>query len=645
MAKETGSISIHSENMMPIIKKWLYSDRDIFVRELISNGTDAITKHKKLADMGEAPFEPGEYSLTVHIDEPNGTLAFCDNGLGMTANEVKQYINQVAFSGAEEFIKKYENSGGEGIIGHFGLGFYSAFMVAQTVQIDSLSYQQDVQAVRWRSDGGTSFALEEGDKADRGTNITLFIGEEGKEFLDYQTVRTTIEKYCAFLPVPIYLYSVSKEQESAKRKAEHEVKVAAAANDEEREKIPPYYESYAPQTPLNDTHPLWIKNPSEITDDEYKAFYRDVFKTWDEPLFWIHLNVDYPFHVKGILYFPQLSKQMDNLEGQIKLYNNQVFVADNIKEVIPEFLMLLRGVIDCPDLPLNVSRSFLQNDGTVRKMQQHISKKVADKLKALFENEREQYEKYWKDINPFIKYGVLKDDKFYEQVEGALLFERLDGSMWTLSDAREYAKNHGGRLYYVNDRDAQAFYMDLFRKQEQEAVILDAMIDNHFISFLENKAEGLSFGRIDSEVAQAIQGQYEDLPDAAALESIMRKATGQEELNVEVTPLKSVELPAMLVVDESMRRFAEMSARMGGNFPPMEAKEKLVLNGSSNIVKKLASADGDDAQLVAACVYDLALLARGGMDAEQSKAFIERSSKILEKLSEFLPGSQDSEAK
>jgi molecular chaperone HtpG len=615
MKNEKGSVSIHSENILPIIKKWLYSDKDIFVREMIANGCDAITKHKKLSAIGEAQPSAQPYAIHVTIDPKQKTLSFADNGIGMTEEEVKKYINQVAFSGAKDFLAQYEQAGDDAIIGHFGLGFYSAFMVSKKVQIDTLSWQEGAEAVLWESEDGSEYQMSPGSRTERGTTITLFINEEDSEYMSESQVRSVIEKYCAFLPVEIYLEDLSKKKEEQQE---------TSSAEEQKEAQDP-----AVPEPLNDIAPLWLKNPSECTEEEYKDFYHKALGRYDDPLFYIHLNVDYPFNLKGILYFPQLSKEFNGIEGQIKLYNNQVFVADNIPEVIPEFLMLLRGVIDCPDLPLNVSRSFLQNDGTVKKMQAHITKKVADKLKALFNTQRETYDKYWKDINPFIKFGVIKDDKFYEQMKDALLFEKLDGSMWTLSELQDYAKENGGKVYYVSDRQAQAFYVDLFEQQGQQAILLDGAIDNHFISFIEYKCQGLTFGRIDSEVAQTIKGEYVDMPESKPLEELMKKVSGKEGLVIEVAPLKSAELPAMLIMDESMRRFAEMSTRMGGQLP-FEPESKLVLNGSSSLVRKLAGAQGDKAELIAGYIYDLALLGKGMLSAEQTKEFMRRSAKILE---------------
>lgn len=647
---QKGHISINTENILPIIKKWLYSDKDIFIRELIANGCDAITKHRKLVAMGEAAPDAQGYKITVRIDKEQKTLTFSDNGLGMTQEEVEKYINQVAFSGAQDFLDKYKE-GGDAIIGHFGLGFYSAFMVSKTVSIETLSHEKGALALRWTSDGGTEYEIDASEKAERGSDIVLLLNDDDAEFLSMAKVREVIEKYCAFLPVPIYLEDISAKQTDDEPDQEHdhnhvhnhetdETDEECTCDHEHDEECTCDHEHDEECTcekkkdepkPLNDTSPLWLKAPKDCTDEEYKEFYRKVFKTWEEPLFWIHLNVDYPFNLKGILYFPQLRKEFDGQDGQIKLYNNQVFVADNIKEVIPEFLMLLKGVIDCPDLPLNVSRSFLQNDGTVKKLQTHITKKVADKLSYLFTSERENYDKYWKDINPFVKYGAIKDDKFFEMIKEILLFERLNGSLWTLQELRDYAKENGGKVYYVSDAKAQAFYIDLFKKHDQEAVLLTGVIDNHLVMYLEYKCEGLTFGRIDSDIAQSIKGEYIEMPNSAALESLLRKATGNEKLTVEVAPLKASELPSMLIMSEEMRRFAEMTSRFGSGTMSMP-ESKLILNAASPIIKKLASMEGDTAELIAAYVYDIALLGRGLLTAEETKGFIERSSKVLSLL-------------
>lgn len=622
MSKESGSISIHAENIFPIIKKWLYSDKDIFIRELISNGTDAISKFKRLVSIGEAE-APGEekYEVKVSFNKDEKTIKFIDNGIGMTTEEVKKYINQVAFSGAEEFIAKYKDKMGDeaDIIGHFGLGFYSAFMVSKKVEIDTLSYQPGAGAVKWISEGGTEYELTTSDRASRGTTITLYIDDESLEFLDEYKLRGIIEKHCAFLPVEIYL-------EDEKYNKEDEVK-----------------------KPLNDTNPLWLKNPKDCTDEEYKEFYRKVFNDFNEPLFWIHLSVDYPFDLKGILYFPKLRHEYEMSEGQIKLYNNQVFVADNIKEIIPEFLMLLKGTIDCADLPLNVSRSFLQRDSNVIKLSKHITKKVADKLTELFEKEREKYEGFWKDISPFIKYGSIKDKNFYDKIKDILIYKSINGNYLTLN---EYFEKTGGKkeednaenkVFYANDEKQQHQYIKLFKDQELEAVILDMVIDNHFISYIEMYEMNVKFFRIDSDLAENLKGdseeEKEDKAEDEKLIEAIKKALDIEKLEVKLERLKDAEAQAVLLMPEHERRLQEMSSMFGGEDMGgmFKGGETLVLNRSNNLVKALeilnASEDKkEDFNLICSHVYDLAMMGSRGLDADKLEAFLKRSGMILERL-------------
>ena len=486
MAK--GNISVDSENLFPIIKKWLYSDKDIFLRELVSNGCDAVTKLKKLASIGEAQIDENEkFKVTVSIFKDAKKLVISDNGIGMTAEEIDKYINQIAFSGASDFLSKYkeEDDKGSQIIGHFGLGFYSAFMVADSVEIDSLSYQDGAKAAKWICDGSMEFDLTDGDRTERGTTITLNIAEDSEEFLEESTIRQILHKYCAFLPIEIYV-EVPEDKHEDHCDCGHD-------HDHEHEDDTP-----SEPKPINNTTPLWMKKPSECTDEEYKEFYRNVFMDFNEPLFWIHLNVDYPFNLKGILYFPKINHEFAGQEGQIKLYNNQVFVADNVKEVIPEFLMLLKGVIDCPDLPLNVSRSFLQNDGYVKKISSHITKKVADKLTSIYNNERENYEKYWDYINIFIKYGCLRDEKFYEKVKDVIIYKDIDGKYLTLNEYLDGKEEKD--VYYVSDPQTQSQYINMFKNQGLNAVVLPSMMDTHFISLVEMKQTGVKFKRIDSAI-------------------------------------------------------------------------------------------------------------------------------------------------
>lgn len=614
MYKENGNISIHTENIFPIIKKWLYSDKDIFVRELISNSSDAISKLKRLASIGEAKIDADtKFEIRVVFNKDNNTISFIDNGIGMTAEEVKKYINQVAFSGAEDFLAKYKDKMDEQsqIIGHFGLGFYSSFMVAERVEIDTLSYQEGAEAVKWNCAGGTEYELSPSERKERGTTVTLFLDDEGKEFLDEFKLREIIEKHCSFLPTEIYLEN-EKEEKKEDRK------------------------------PLNDTQPLWVKNPKDCTDEEYKEFYRKVFHDFKEPLFWIHLNVDYPFNLKGILYFPKLKHELDASEGQIKLYNNQVFVADNIKEIIPEFLLLLKGVIDCADLPLNVSRSFLQKDANVIKISKHITKKVADKLTELFKKERDKYNSFWEDINVFIKYGCMRDESFYDKVKDIIIFKTTNGEYVTLQQYLENNKEkHDKKVFYVNDENQQAQYIRMFNENNLEAIILNSAIDSHFINFLEMKESGVQFNRIDSDLTDVLKdtsaGQDENA--SKELEQLFKANLGNDKLNIKVESLKATRIPAIMLLSEQSRRMQEMSAMFGGMdvksmFP---SEETLVLNRNSDLINSLISLNQDEdkkdtAKMICEHIYDLALIGNKQLDADAMAKFIERSNKILEKL-------------
>ncbi len=611
MAK--GNISVSSENIFPIIKKWLYSDKDIFLRELVSNGCDAVTKLKKLAGIGEAKVSADEaYRVTVSVNKSEKTLKITDNGIGMTAEEIDKYITQIAFSGASDFLEKYKDEDNKdgGIIGHFGLGFYSAFMPAKSVQIDSLSYREGATPARWFCDGGMEYDMTEGTKSERGTTITLNIAEDSEEFLEEFTLRQILDKYCSFLPIEIYLEVEDKEEAPAEEGKEAE----------------------APK-PINDISPLWVKAPKECTDDEYKAFYRKVFADFNEPLFWIHLNVDFPFNLKGILYFPRLNHEFAPNEGQIKLYNNQVFVADNVKEVIPEFLMLLKGVIDCPDLPLNVSRSFLQNDGYVKKISAHITKKVADKLTELFKKDRESYNAYWNDINMFIKYGCIRDEKFYEKVKDVMIYKNLSGEYVTLPEYLGEKKE----VYYVSDEVQQAQYINMFKAEGLDAVILPAMIDTHFISFVEMKEEGVKFRRIDSEISESLKGEEnKNEEEDKALSDIFKASLGNEELKVEVQSLKDGDVPAMLLLSEESRRMQEIYKSYGQQFAGMSDMFKndytLVLNRENAIIKKLSALGEEDKKLVCEHIYDLAVMSNHPLSAEEMVKFISRSNSILGKI-------------
>ena len=617
MTNQKGSISIHTENIFPIIKKWLYSDKDIFIRELISNGCDAVNKYKKLISLGEAKGNTDEnYKIKVSIDKENSALIFEDNGIGMTAEEVEKYINQVAFSGAEDFFNTYKDKMNEenDIIGHFGLGFYSSFMVSKKVQIDTLSYKENATPVRWVSEDGLEFELTQSDNREtRGTTITLFLADDSKEFLEEYTVRNIIDKYCSFLPVDIYLETIKTEE----TKEDEVVDI----------------------TPINDTNPLWLKAPKDCTDEEYKEFYRKVFKTFDEPLFWIHLNVDYPFNLKGILYFPKLKNEFELIEGKVKLYNNQVFVADNIKEVIPEFLLLLKGVIDCPDLPLNVSRSFLQNDRDVSKISKHIVKKVADKLKSLYKNERENYEKFWDDIQVFIKFGCLKDESFYDKVKDSILFKTINSQYITLNDYLENCKEkHENKVFYVSNEEQQSQYIKLFKDYGLDAVILDSTIDNHFISMIEFKNQGVHFNRIDADLSDILkENDNEDNKEIKTdIENLFKDVIGDRINNYSVESLKSEDTPAIILISEQSRRMAEMRSQFAGMDFGMSFEEEktLVINNNSSIVKKLVSLKDDESKkeqisLICNQIVDIALLSNKELDSKQLDEFIKRNNQLM----------------
>lgn len=625
MAK--GNISVDSENLFPIIKKWLYSDKDIFLRELVSNGCDAVTKLKKLASIGEAQIDENEkFKVTVSIFKDAKKLVISDNGIGMTAEEIDKYINQIAFSGASDFLSKYkeEDDKGSQIIGHFGLGFYSAFMVADSVEIDSLSYQDGAKAAKWTCDGSMEFDLTDGDRTERGTTITLNIAEDSEEFLEESTIRQILHKYCAFLPIEIYVEVPEDKHE------DH----CDCGHDHAHE-----HEDDTPSEPkpINNTTPLWMKKPSECTDEEYKEFYRNVFMDFNEPLFWIHLNVDYPFNLKGILYFPKINHEFAGQEGQIKLYNNQVFVADNVKEVIPEFLMLLKGVIDCPDLPLNVSRSFLQNDGYVKKISSHITKKVADKLTSIYNNERENYEKYWDYINIFIKYGCLRDEKFYEKVKDVIIYKDIDGKYLTLDEYLDGKEEKD--VYYVSDPQTQSQYINMFKNQGLNAVVLPSMMDTHFISLVEMKQTGVKFKRIDSAINDISDNTEKDDSTKEQEEKLIEKFKNEikdDTLKIEVQSLKDDSIPAVILLGEQSRRMQEMykayGQQMAGMADMFHDEFTLVLNSNNSLIKKIDTLNDEDANLVIDHVYDLAKISHSPLPAEQMTKFIERSNKLLEKL-------------
>ena len=623
MTSQQGNISIHAQNIMPIIKRWLYSDKDIFIREMVSNGCDAITKQKMLSPGAEE-----DWRVTVTLDAEKGELCFSDNGIGMTADEVEKYINQVAFSGAEEFLKNYEGDEKGGIIGHFGLGFYSAFMVADRVTIETLSGAEGAAPVKWTSEDGMSFTMEDGSRTQRGTDVILHISEEEKDFLQEYRVREVLRRYCGLMATPVY-FDVVKKEEPAKEGQEGE----EAA------------ESREPKGPelINDTPALWLKAPKDCTDEEYKKFYRDVFHTFEDPLFYVHLNVDYPFNLKGILYFPKLTNDFGTREGEIKLFSGQVFVADNIKEVIPEFLMLLKGVIDCPDLPLNVSRSFLQNDGYVKKLSAYITRKVADKLTGLFNTERDNYQKYWDDIHPFVKYGCMRDSKFFDQVKDTLLYKTTKGEYLTLNEylSKNEGKLGGKKVIYTNDPTRQSASVAMYDAEGIDVAVMDALIDLNFLSFMEYSAgvEGLTFARVDAdsqtfqkEMSEEEKKQSEE--DEKKLADVLHKATGKEDLAVKLASLKDESLPAMLTQEEQGRRFSEMSRIYGQDFKLPET-HTLVLNAANPVVKGLLNAEGNEEtrSLIAAQLYDLARMSTRPLEKEEVTAFLARSNKLLELLS------------
>ena len=662
MANEHGNLSINSQNIFPIIKKWMYSDHDIFYRELISNGCDAITKLKKLDLIGEyeAPNDI-EFKLDVKVSAENKTIKIIDNGIGMTKEEVGEYINQIAFSGAEAFLEKYKDKTNEDqIIGHFGLGFYSAFMVADKVTIDTLSYQDGAAAVHWECDGGTEYDMSESSKTTTGTEITLYLNEDSYEFANEYKAREVIEKYCSFMPIPIYLTNEDLGQQTEeipeedvtekdtvldtfiKEAVTEEVEKEDGAK-ETVEKVPARKMAKIVKRPvaLNDIHPLWTKHPNECTEEEYKDFYRTVFHDYKEPLFWIHLNMDYPFNLKGILYFPKINTEYETIEGTIKLYNNQVFVADNIKEVIPEFLLLLKGVIDCPDLPLNVSRSALQNDGFVKKISEYITKKVGDKLSGMCKTDKENYEKYWDDINPFIKFGCLKDEKFAEKMNDYIIFKNLEGKYLTLQECLEENKeHHENTVFYVTDEIEQSQYINMFKEEGIDAVILTHNIDQPFITHLESKNENVKFARIDADLSDSFKedaGEDELKDITETLTALFKKALGNDKLNIKVEKLKNASISAMITLSEQDRRMQDMMKmyNMYGMDPSMFGSngQTLVLNANNQLVQYImAHQDGENTTLMCEQLYDLALLSHAPLKPEQMTNFIARSNKIMELL-------------
>lgn len=693
MSNKHGSLSINSDNIFPIIKKWLYSDQDIFYRELVSNGCDAITKLKKLDMMGEYEL-PADYKpqLQIVVDPDNKKVTITDNGLGMTADEVEEYINQIAFSGATDFIEKYKDKANEDqIIGHFGLGFYSAFMVADEVHIDTLSYKKDASAVHWECDGGTEFDMTDGIKEEVGTTITLFLNEDCLEYANEYRAREVLEKYCSFMPTPIYLskanapeeyeeidpadkldtdtvietiHEDAKTEEKENENGEKEIVEVSPAKDKLKIVKRP--------VALNDTTPLWTKNPNDCTEEEYKEFYRNVFHDYKEPLFWIHLNMDYPFNLKGILYFPKINTEYDSIEGTIKLYNNQVFIADNIKEVIPEFLMLLKGVIDCPDLPLNVSRSALQNDGFVKKISEYITKKVADKLIGMCKTEKESYEKYWDDISPFIKFGCLKDEKFCDKMNGYILFKNIDDKYLTLpeilkpveeeekseedsteeaaseetkaddttadenNDTEEEYKDERSVVYYVTDKNQQSQYINLFREQGMDAVILDHNIDSSFITQLERRNDKYKFMRIDADVTGTLteETSEDELKDATeTLKEVFSKALNNDKLTIQVQKLKNADTPSIITLSEEGRRMQDMMKMyaMGGMDASMFGGDyTLTLNYNNALVQYiLNNKDSEHVPMFCEQLYDLAMISNQPLSPEAMTKFMKRSNDIM----------------
>lgn len=636
MASKQGNLSIHSENIFPIIKKWLYSDHDIFIRELVSNGCDAVTKLKKLDMMGEfTPADDEKYRIDVIVSPENKTITFKDNGLGMTAEEVDEYICQIAFSGAEDFLAKYKDKTNEDqIIGHFGLGFYSAFMVADKVTIETLSYKKGAKAVYWECDGGTEYTMSDSDKETRGTTITLYLNDESTEFSNEYRTREVLTKYCSFMPVEIYFTNGDVKEEEENAEPLEVVNEDGTPATEEENKVEKEEEK-----PINDTTPLWAKHPNECSEEEYKDFYRKVFMDFKEPLFWIHLNMDYPFNLKGILYFPKINTEYDSLEGTIKLYNNQVFIADNIKEVIPEFLLLLKGVIDCPDLPLNVSRSALQNDGFVKKISDYITKKVADKLSGMCKTEKETYEKYWDDIAPFIKFGCLKDDKFNDKMKDYILFKNLEGKYVTLPEYLEAGKEkYENKVFYVTNEREQSQYINLFKEENMDAVLLTHNIDTPFITHLESRNNDVKFLRIDADLSDNFKeetGEDELKETTETLTELFKKALQKETLTVTAMKLKNPEISSMITSSEEGRRMQEMMKMYGmmGMDPAMfggASNETLVLNVNNQLVQYvLNNKEGEYTSLICEQLYDLATLANHPLDAAAMTKFIARSNQIL----------------
>lgn len=649
MENEKGSIQIDQVNMFPVIKKWLYADKDIFIREIISNGMDAITKLANIANGGQYTLpDDNKWRVDVTVDAEAKTIVFKDNGIGMTEAEVKKYINQVAFSGAKEFAEKYKEYIGKNatddIIGHFGLGFYSVFMVSDRVEINTLSFMDGAEAVKWVSETGMDYAISSSDKTDRGTEITLHIAEDSEDFLDADKVRDIVRKYCYFLPYEIYVVDANAkheckcgEHEGEECKCAHGDEACTCEHDGEHECTCKHDDE-----PVNDTHPLWLKSPAECTADEYKEFYKRVFNDYNVPLFWIHLNVDYPFRLKGILYFPQVPDQFQPFEGKVKLYSNQVFIADNVKEVIPEFLMLLKGCLDCQDLPLNVSRSFLQNDGYVAKISKHITKKIAEKLKSLFNNSRDEYNKYWNDINLFIKYGCLKDDKFYDMMKDYIIFKTINDEYKTLAQLTN-ENEEKSRIFYVTDKNQQSQLISMYKESGEEAVYLDTLIDRNFINYLECKNDNISFVRIDSDIAPTLK--TDGVVDKELSEKVIelfKDALGKENLEVTAEPMKNADTPAVLFLSEQSKRIRELYEhyKMSGMEGELDLDKmfpmqyKIVLNTNNDLIAGLTEKTDDEElrKMFARQVYDMALMNMRQLTPEELGAFENRTVEIMQKL-------------
>ena len=602
--KREGQITVDSENLFPIIKKWLYSDKDIFLREIVANGCDAIKKYQGLCSIGEAENDDKKPRIDIRLDKGNKTLTVSDNGIGMTEDEVEKYIAQVAFSGAKEFLEQYKDKTDEeaGIIGHFGLGFYSAYMVSESVEIETLSYKKDSKPVHWESDGSHTYEISDGSRSDRGTTIIMHISDDGKEFLDEMKIKAILRKYCHFMPYEIYFTSANE----AEKKPEDE-------------------------KPENNTTPLWLKAPKDCTTEEYEDFYRETFTDINLPLFWIHLNVDYPFRLKGILYFPKQSDKLQVMPGEIKLYSNQVYIADNIKEVVPEFLMLLKGVIDCPDLPLNVSRSFLQNDSEVAKISNHITKKVADKLNYVFKNERKSYESYWDDISPFIKFGCIKDEKFYDKVKDIILYKTINNEFKTFSELPKV----DDKIYYSSNTDLQTQYIKIFKDNGLDAVILEHNIDTHFVTFLEYKESGTKFARIDAEIGDALKSDSSEKPDdeyTKKITDIFSSVLPADKIEIKTEALKSTGTPAVITINEYERRINDMNRLYGNMFgSASDSKETLIINTENEVVKRIAEMPEDDTRkLLCEHIYDLAAINQRKLSSEEMDGFVTRSVRVME---------------